>query len=52
MFINGTEDPDINLHTYRLLIFDKDARNTTGKKNKPASSANGTGQTGRLHAEK
>jgi hypothetical protein len=48
---NRIEDPEIELHTYAHLIFDKEAKIIQWIK-KIASSINGTGLTGSLHAEK
>jgi hypothetical protein len=33
MKTNGTEDPEINLHSYTPLIFDKEAQKYIGEKN-------------------
>jgi hypothetical protein len=51
MKASGTEDPDINLHSYSHLIFFflmKEPK--TCDEEKTASSTNGAGKTGYLHA--
>ena len=49
MWINGIEDPDINPHTYKHLVFDKEIIIVQWK-NK-ASSTNGAGITSCQHVE-
>ena len=44
------ESPEINLSFYGQLIFDKRGRSKNGVK--IASSANGVGRSGQLHAKK
>ena len=46
---NKIENPEINPHTYGYLISDKEARIYNGAKT--ASSINGAGNTGHLHAK-
>jgi hypothetical protein len=45
---NRIEDPEMNLHTYGYLIFDKELKPSSGKK---AFSTNGAGTTGSYHIE-
>ena len=47
---NRTESPEINLHVYEQIIFDKGAKNTNGEKN--ISSINGSGKIGKPHGMK
>ena len=47
---NIIEDLEIKPHTYRHLIFDKEAKHHSGKNKK--SSINGAGLTGCLYVEK
>jgi hypothetical protein len=47
---NIIEDPEIKLHSYSRLIFDKEAKNKHWRK-KSATSTNVTGQTGYLQAK-
>jgi hypothetical protein len=46
------EDPEINLHTYGHLIFDKEAKNILAGGGGETSSLNGAGLTGSLYVEK
>ena len=46
---NRIENPEINPHTYRHLIFDKGGRIINGEK--AASSIIGAGRTGQLHVK-
>ena len=45
---NQIEDPDINPHTYKHLIFDKDTKNVKWKNE---SLTNGSGLTGSQYVE-
>ena len=46
---NKIENPEINLHTYGHLIFEKEAKIYNGEKR--ASSINGAGKAGQLHVK-
>ena len=48
---NRTESPEINSSLYGQLIFDKGGRSIKWSKKK-ASSTNGVGRSGQLHAKK
>jgi hypothetical protein len=48
---NTIKDSDINSHTYVLLLFDKEAKNTPWKKKQTVSSTNHVDQTGWLDVE-
>jgi hypothetical protein len=50
MKISGTEDLDMNPHSYTHLIFDKMPKAYAGEKK--ASSTQVAGKSGYLHAEK